>query len=304
MQTEKYKIKPLLIPRIQSILALIFLILCMIYPKIYSTVGAMGVFLIILILFYGVNLIQAIKNINKVKITDIQHLPNHEGEDIYFIITATNTSLKKVNSIQFFLNNEKTPVQSIEQNEKKNFTLKHIPKKRGHYEMPVFNLKSDWPLSIVFFEYKISSNKGEVYVYPKILNNNVELPFTQQNINTQQDAQHAAFDEQDEFDHLRQYRHGDRLKDIDWKTTARIGTPVSKVMKNYQNQKLHLTWNQVNHLEYETGISQLATWIKNAEQQGYPYSLSLSGAQIPIGIGPKHFQECMRLLTELPEEAL
>jgi len=124
--------------------------------------------------------------------------------------------------------------QEIENQQKGVFEYSVIPKRRGLASFaPAYVLvKSGWGLWE--FRYRLGqADTAKVYPDFSAVSNSVVLGVEQAMRNM---GAHIAKRRGDgmEFHQLREFREGDTLKQIDWKATARTGTPISR---EYQEEK-------------------------------------------------------------------
>lgn len=105
----------------------------------------------------------------------------------------------------------------------------------------------------------------------------------------------------DELQQLRPYRHGDALRTIAWKHSARRDGLLVREYERPAGAELVLDWQQLHALPHERRIARLARWVDDAEREGRRYQLRLPGA-LPLGpdSGDAHRHLCLRALALLP----
>jgi uncharacterized protein (DUF58 family) len=102
--------------------------------------------------------------------------------------------------------------------------------------------------------------------------------------------------------HLREYRAGDGLRQIAWKSSARADRLLVREYEATANRELELDWFTLGKLGYEARIRRLARWVADAERQGSRYRLRLPSAVIGPGTGPEHRHACLRALALMPHD--
>lgn len=100
----------------------------------------------------------------------------------------------------------------------------------------------------------------------------------------------------DDFNALREYRSGDPVRRILWRSYARSGELVVKEYAGYLDPRFELDYacmpgNQEERLSRLTGLA------LRAERAGRDYGLELPGTRIPVGSGDHHQQKVLRALA-------
>jgi uncharacterized protein (DUF58 family) len=101
--------------------------------------------------------------------------------------------------------------------------------------------------------------------------------------------------------HLREYRAGDGLRQIAWKSSARADRLLVREYEATANRELNLDWYTLGKLDHEARIRRLARWVLEAERQGSRYRLRLPLAVVGPGTGPEHRHACLRALALMPD---
>lgn len=104
----------------------------------------------------------------------------------------------------------------------------------------------------------------------------------------------------EELHHLRDYRSGDPMRDVAWKSSARMGHLLVREHEQPMARELSLTWQATHGLAHEARISRLAAWVELAEQQHRRYRLELPTCVLAAGFGGAHRHACLQALAELP----
>lgn len=297
----KNKTTTIIIPHNQIIILMIALMWSIMSPTFYQGLSFSGYFLCFSLFFFIFSFSIMIQNFYKVEIVSTKAKPVFEDEPIFISVTLENKSNKTAKSFRLKTNRKFTMNDEIDLLGKETgvYQIQQKSQKRGNYTLPPIYMTTNWPFSSGTCEKKFTNVNEEIYVYPKPLENGAPFPNSRTNSSSLEES-NLNLKSQEEIHHLRDYQHGDRIKDIDWKATAKKNKAVSRVMTSPETKVFQLSWSQVEHLSYETAISQLATWIIEAEKQGYYYSLSLNNEKGLISKGSRHYHECMRALTLLP----
>jgi len=102
-----------------------------------------------------------------------------------------------------------------------------------------------------------------------------------------------------DFGGHRPWRPGDSPRSIDWKVLARGQGLQTKVFEQATQQECWLEPQMAPEAGLEGRLSRLCAWLLDAERQGIPAGLRLSGALVPPGLGQHHLRTCLdRLAVE------
>lgn len=95
----------------------------------------------------------------------------------------------------------------------------------------------------------------------------------------------------------RRYRAGDSPRRIDWKASARGTELLVTEHSDAQRPTRWFDYDRLTGLSAEARLSQLALWVINAETDGQPYALVLSGQCLGPALGSAHRHACLAALA-------
>jgi uncharacterized protein (DUF58 family) len=101
---------------------------------------------------------------------------------------------------------------------------------------------------------------------------------------------------------LREYRPGDRLRDVHWPTTARVGRPMVRVRDRAQTQPVWVEVRETEAVPWEVSIRRAAGAILDAASEGRPVGLRAGARQWPPRAGDAWRRELLTALAMLPVE--
>lgn len=101
--------------------------------------------------------------------------------------------------------------------------------------------------------------------------------------------------------HLREYRAGDALRQVAWKSSARADRLLVREYEASAHREIELDWFTLGKLGHEARIRRLTRWVLDAEREGSRYRLRLPGALLGPGSGPEHRHACLRALALMPD---
>lgn len=139
----------------------------------------------------------------------------------------------------------------------------------------------------------------EFWVYPKLEMELIDYPSSNSltSADTAPTVKETALRQPTQFG-VREYRHGDSLKDIDWKKSSTSSKKISKTYEEESGSGLVFSWQDVDDLDSELAVTRLATWVHHAHQQGVSFQLILPNWQNSQQNNTLHFHECMKALSE------
>ena len=103
-----------------------------------------------------------------------------------------------------------------------------------------------------------------------------------------------------ELHHLRDYRPGDPLRQVAWKSSARNDRLLVREYESSRGSEVVLDWHALDGLGVEDRIRRLTRWVLEAERANARYLLRLPSRSIGPGHGPEHRHECLRALALMP----
>ena len=104
----------------------------------------------------------------------------------------------------------------------------------------------------------------------------------------------------DEYAGLRDYRHGDPLRRIAWKASARLDTWRVREHEVVVGHALCFDYDAIAGLDHEARIRRLTAWVLAAEAMAHSYTLVIPQESIGPGLGSQHRHACLRALALLP----
>jgi uncharacterized protein (DUF58 family) len=166
------------------------------------------------------------------------------------------------------------------------------PAKRGSLRIDRLKVSTTFPYNL-FRAWTWVHLPIEIVVYPRAQG---ALPMPVES-GQKSGARQLAIAGSDEWMGLRPFRDGDSPRQVAWKAYAR-GAPL--LVKEYSALGAELRvfdFAQLEKLETEAKLEQLARWIVDAESRGERYALTLPGHQFEPDSGPQHRHECLAALA-------
>lgn len=101
----------------------------------------------------------------------------------------------------------------------------------------------------------------------------------------------------DDFYGLRNYRPGDSLRQLHWKSLAKGQALQSKQYTAYAERNLWLDWDMFPGVGTEQRLSHLCYWALAFERRRYEYGLRLPDQSIEPGTGEQHLENVLAALA-------
>lgn len=167
--------------------------------------------------------------------------------------------------------------------------------KRGHHRLGTITIATTFPLGL-FRAWAPIDYQLDWWVYPKPVGGAVPLP-EQLTIDCLSSPSQAL-----DFHGLRAYQAGDSLKHIYWKGLAKGQNLHSKIFADEPASppELWLDWNRTSGSDIEARLSQLCSWVLQAQRQGKRYGLRMPAKSLKVGSGSEHSTACLKLLAGFP----
>ncbi len=102
----------------------------------------------------------------------------------------------------------------------------------------------------------------------------------------------------EDFAGLRSHQLADSPRHVAWKAVARGQPLLTKQFAGASTTQVWLDWNEMpSDMGIEARLSRLTRWLIDAHARGLAYAVRLPGKEIPLGLGARHFQDCLEALA-------
>lgn len=232
----------------------------------------------------------AYRNIVGMTLSSISANPVFAGETARFRVYLKNPEARHRFALQL-KSEESSDAQDIGPQQSVVMALDQASFERGWMEMEPFNIENRYPLGL-FRAWSVIIPAARCLVYPKPAHKPPPLPRTGRG-----DEGAADVSDGEHFHGLREYRPGDPLRRVAWRTSARHGKLYSRVMETPREEACELNWYLVGGRDDEEKLSILTAWVLHAERRQISYSLELPTAALPAGLGEDHRDACLKILA-------
>ena len=170
-------------------------------------------------------------------------------------------------------------------------TLSQPTPKRGWLKMTTFRLETRYPLGL-FRAWSWIFPEARCLVYPVPARNPPPLPNTGKG-----QFGRAIKGEGEQMHGLREYRSGDSLRRVAWRTSARHDQLYTREMETPREEACEISWDLLPGIDAEARLCILTAWVLLADRRRVSYSLEMPGMNIPAGLGPEHRVRCLAALA-------
>jgi uncharacterized protein (DUF58 family) len=167
--------------------------------------------------------------------------------------------------------------------------------KRGRHETMAVQVSTMFPFGFFTARRQLTIHQPRI-VYPRPAGN-LPLP---RSLEPAKNRRAGLRTVGDDFAGTRSYQPGESQRHIDWKAAARGQPLLIKQWAGEADQMLHLNWTDLEGIDVEARLSQLARWVLLAERSGASYGLRLPATTLNPLRGDAHFHECLRTLALFP----
>lgn len=167
-----------------------------------------------------------------------------------------------------------------------------VAHRRGRYRIERLILSTRYPLGL-FNAWCYVAPRGETLVYPRPGDPLASVQMLQPALA----GKRSEGEGNDDFVGLRDYRPGDSLKHIDWKSLARERGLMTKQFSGEQGSAILLEWFSVSSSDSEWKLSLFTRVLLDAEQAGLRYALHMPGNRLAAGSGHRHLHACLSVLA-------
>lgn len=218
------------------------------------------------------------------------------GSDALFPIRIRNPSRMTRYAIRLADQSATAPAADIAPQDDAELRLAVAAQRRGRLPAPRFSVETTFPLGL-FRAWSYAPLEAWCWVYPRP-DAVRDLPPRRPEGSAQRGALQPG---EEEFHSLRDYRPGDPIRRLHWKTLAREGQPMIKLFAAPGAQTLWLDWQRLPAMDDEMRLSRLCRWVLEADRLGHIYGLRLPGRVIEPGSGADHQRRCLEALALHPQ---
>lgn len=241
---------------------------------------------------FFISILHTYRNLLHLRI-DVGHTPAvFCGETAEVPVSLDNRHSAARYAIKLWLRDQAHITVDVSGDQTQRYTVPLKTTQRGVHTMPRLTLETGFPLGM-FRAWAYAQRNVQYWVYPTPDQHHRLPDESSFQHNLQGDRGQGA----DDFAGLRNYHAGDSLRHVHWKTVARGQGMHTKQFGGDRANELWLDWDSLPQLEIEARLSRLTRWVLDANSAQLMYGLRLPNAQIPLGTGLAHQQQCLQALA-------
>ena len=249
---------------------------------------------LLLVFIFGViaqlTTVLAYRNLVGITIQDIHADPVFSGEHAVFRVFLGNSEIRPRLTIMGGFRKLQDCVDVAEQSASQ-LVLKQASEHRGWLNMEPFKLETRYPIGL-FRAWAWFFPDARCLIYPQPAVKPPPLPRTGGGT-----GKRARKGEGDQVHGIRQYREGDPMKRVAWRSSARHDQLYTREMETPRDESCELNWAALSGVPTEQRLSILTAWVLMADHKQVPYSLVLPDETIPAGLGDRHREKCLEKLA-------
>jgi len=221
-----------------------------------------------------------------------QAKPVFAGDKAQFEFIIDNTDALSRSQIGAGLKEATAVCGDIRAKNRAIFALPLVTSKRGWITCPRIELSTTYPLGL-FRAWAPVHMDLQALVYPRPTNRLQTIL----SASSAQSLSGLSLIGEDEFSGLREYRSGDSLRNIAWKSAASRGILLVKEYKEGGQTPLWIDWSQLPYPETETRLCAMCRLVIDADAEQQVYGLRLPGVTVSPEKGHSHLHHCLRELA-------
>lgn len=221
-----------------------------------------------------------------------QAKPVFAGDKVQFQFILDNSDALSRSQIAAGLKDTTAVCGDIRAKNRAIFTLPLITSKRGWITCPRIELSTTYPLGL-FRAWAAVHMDLHALVYPRP----TDRLQTILKASSAQSLSSLSLIGEDQFSGLREYRSGDSLRNIAWKSAASLGVLLVKEYNEGGQTPLWIDWSQLPYADTETRLSAMCRLVIDADAEQQVYGLRLPSMTISPAKGHSHMHHCLRELA-------
>ncbi len=217
------------------------------------------------------------------------------GEHAEFPLQIDNPSNKQRHAV-WVVSGGFHQVLELDSNGEQLIKLKLPTLQRGYLMCDPISLTSLYPIGVFFCWTKRYTPEKRCLVYPQPLDL-ISLP-SDSSLAGQQENTRAVSQGNEDFNGMKQYQQGDRIRDIHWPSVSKTNKLVTVEYETVSPSSVNLSWMSLPpSMSAEDKLSQLCFWVVEAEKTGARYQLEMPNHTLPFDRGSNHYHACLRTLA-------
>lgn len=242
---------------------------------------------------FAATLLHTYKNLVGIEVREIEAVNGFAGDKVEFIVSLLNGRNDNRHGIRLRNHKDVSAMTAIAPDGSHDVKLSVTASRRGRMPLGRLTLQSDWPLGLwTCWSYLHVS--VDALVYPQVEPDAPPLPSHETEDLGRKPV--AALD--GEISGVRDYRAGDAMSSIAWKSAAKgNGLHVRTFENSRSPASAVLTLQSTGHHKLEDQLSRLSAWVTRAYDSRTEYTMELPGSHLAREAGEQHRLRALKLLA-------
>jgi uncharacterized protein (DUF58 family) len=276
----------------QSGLAFVLLVVLLILGAINYQNSLVFALAFLLASLFAVTIGHTFRNLAGLEVEAAGVEPVFVGEHAVFTLRLARTGPRRHHAVRIGFPGEAAQLVDLDEETELRVRVPVLATHRGWFHPGRLRIETTWPLGLLRAWTWIDADQHAL-VWPRPLPGGT--PAQAEVASGEGDVVVRSGNE--DFLGLREYRPGDPLKHVAWKTFAREGELLVKDFGGYADRRLWLDWDALPGVDTETRLSRLTAWSLELDAAGDEFGLRLPGGEVPPGRGPAHREAVLRALA-------
>jgi len=242
----------------------------------------------------GFNVIlQTYQNLTGLHIRSHTTEPIYAGQFLHITLFVSTTDERHYYSVGFGTREEVQQLVDIEPSSECEVKLQLLPEDRGWYNPGRLYTATVYPMGLLrVWSWFALNQRYLVYPHP------IEPPHNETyNSECSQTEKATVAAGNEDFSGIREYRRGDPVRKIHWRSYAREQGLHTMEFEQPQGRSLEFDFDSFHGIDTELRLSYLCYLVLQAERAGERFGLILPDSEVVIGSGKAHLQKCLQALA-------
>jgi uncharacterized protein (DUF58 family) len=242
---------------------------------------------------FAATLLHTYRNLAGIRVEQIKQFDTFAGVNATFLISLSNALKEPRHGIKISTKEGSWLMTPIGSEDTTDAALTIPTQKRGLVQLGRITLQSDWPLGLwTCWSYVHAPIRS--LVFPKPETDPPPIPSS----TIENGGSRSTPGMEGDVSGLRQYRPGDSIGSIAWKSAAKgMGMQVRTFDSNHSPTNAILSLEKTRHSQTEKQLSRLCAWVLEAESQKGQFALHLPGDTLASNCGEIHYRSALKALA-------
>lgn len=277
-------------PSVQGLYFLLLLLVMLVAAINYQNNMVFALVFLLGSLFV-VSILHTYANLSGLTIKAIRASPVFAGDDIEFELSVARQNQRRYFDILLYWPDSEVVSVTLDKQTEQLVYLHQQSQARGLFLAERLCVETFYPIGLLRAWTWLSLDV-EAIVYPQPIKGQI----TANTLSEGDEGDVVAVAGSDDFYQFNEYRPGDSLKHVFWKSYAKGQSLQTKQFAAYRENSLWLEWDSVGG-DVEQRLSTLCYWVLKLDERDDEYGLSIPGVRIEAGHGEQHRQSVLVALA-------